>query len=374
MSTPIANPRRCLLFVPGSRPERYEKAIATGADQVCIDLEDAVAPGDKESARASLFAFLAGTPESQGEIGLRINPLSTALGQADLAALAASGLKPAFVMLPKVETAAELAQADQALAAIDQVAKLIAQAKNPIFLLGLMASQPENSAALRRLLEASHIPVTSTYQAAGAVNQDNFSRFAGRVGLFNNQAGDRLLQLADLVICIGYSPVEYEPAMWNSGNATLVHIDVLPAYEERNYTPDVELVGDIAGTLNKLAQNIDRRLVLSPQAAEILRDRQHQRELLDRRGAQLNQFALHPLRIVRAMQDIVNSDVTLTVDMGSFHIWIARYLYSFRARQVMISNGQQTMGVALPWAIGAWLVNPERKVVSVSGDGGWVAQ
>ena len=256
--------------------------------------------------------------------------------------------------------------------AIDQVAKLIAQAKNPIFLLGLMASQPENSKALRRLLETSHIPVTSTYQAAGAVNQDNFSRFAGRVGLFNNQAGDRLLQLADLVICIGYSPVEYEPAMWNSGNATLVHIDVLPAYEERNYTPDVELVGDIAGTLNKLAQNIDHRLVLSPQAAEILRDRQHQRELLDRRGAQLNQFALHPLRIVRAMQDIVNSDVTLTVDMGSFHIWIARYLYSFRARQVMISNGQQTMGVALPWAIGAWLVNPERKVVSVSGDGGFL--
>ncbi len=86
------------------------------------------------------------------------------------------------------------------------------------------------------------------------------------------------------MICIGYSPVEYEPAMWNSGNATLVHIDVLPAYEERNYTPDVELVGDIAGTLNKLAQNIDHRLVLSPQAAEILRDRQHQRELLDRRA------------------------------------------------------------------------------------------
>ncbi|EIY2648699.1 acetolactate synthase AlsS [Klebsiella aerogenes] len=256
--------------------------------------------------------------------------------------------------------------------AINQVAKLIAQAKNPVFLLGLMASQTENSAALHRLLETSHIPVTSTYQAAGAVNQDNFSRFAGRVGLFNNQAGDRLLQLADLVICIGYSPVEYEPAMWNSGNATLVHIDVLPAYEDRNYTPDVELVGDIAGTLNKLAQNIDHRLVLSPQAAEILHDRQHQRELLDRRGAQLNQFALHPLRIVRAMQDIVNSDVTLTVDMGSFHIWIARYLYSFRARQVMISNGQQTMGVALPWAIGAWLVNPQRKVVSVSGDGGFL--
>ena len=137
MSTPIANPRRCLLFVPGSRPERYEKAIATGADQVCIDLEDAVAPGDKESARASLFAFLADKPEGRSEIGLRINPLSTALGQADLAALAASGLKPAFVMLPKVETAAELAQADQALAAIDTV--FIAQIETPRGLLDARA-------------------------------------------------------------------------------------------------------------------------------------------------------------------------------------------------------------------------------------------
>jgi len=256
--------------------------------------------------------------------------------------------------------------------AINDVAKLIEKAKNPVILLGLMASQPANSAALRKLLEKSRIPVTSTYQAAGAVNQEHFTRFAGRVGLFNNQAGDRLLHLADLIICIGYSPVEYEPSMWNSGDATLVHIDVLPAYEERNYVPDLELVGDIAETLNLLANRIDRKLELSQRASEILVDRQHQRDLLDRRGASLNQFALHPLRIVRAMQDIVNNDVTLTVDMGSFHIWIARYLYSFRARQVMISNGQQTMGVALPWAIGAWLVNPGRKVVSVSGDGGFL--
>ena len=129
MSTPSTHPRRCLMFVPGSRPERYEKAIATGADQVCIDLEDAVAPGDKESARASLFAFLAQAPQGHSEIGLRINPLSTALGQADLAALAASGLTPAFVMLPKVETVAELRQADAALAAIDTV--FIAQIETP---------------------------------------------------------------------------------------------------------------------------------------------------------------------------------------------------------------------------------------------------
>ncbi|RAU29639.1 acetolactate synthase AlsS [Pantoea sp. RIT413] len=255
---------------------------------------------------------------------------------------------------------------------VDAVSREIARAKNPVILLGLMASQPENSAAIHELLSRSHIPVTSTYQAAGAVRQEHFSRFAGRIGLFNNQAGDRLLQQADLIITIGYSPVEYEPAMWNCGNALLVHIDVLPAETDNRYLPDAELVGDIAQTVRNIAARIDSPLQLSAAAAAILDDRQHQRQLLALQGASLDQFALHPLRIVRAMQDIINSDVSLTVDMGSFHIWIARYLYSFRARQIMISNGQQAMGVALPWAIGAWLVDPARKVVSVSGDGGFL--
>lgn len=125
----IVNPRRCLMFVPGSRPERYPKAIATGADQVCIDLEDAVAPADKDSARASVFAFLGTAQESVSEVGLRLNPLSTELGQKDLAELKASGLAPAFVMLPKVETVQELLDADAALAGRDT--ELIAQIETP---------------------------------------------------------------------------------------------------------------------------------------------------------------------------------------------------------------------------------------------------
>ncbi|AYA08742.1 MULTISPECIES: acetolactate synthase AlsS [Rahnella] len=256
--------------------------------------------------------------------------------------------------------------------AILQVAQLLKQAKNPVLLLGLMASQPRNAEAIRRLLHKSDLPVTSTYQAAGVIDQASFHRFAGRVGLFNNQAGDRLLRNADLVITIGYSPVEYEPVQWSNGSAELVHIDVMPAETDSDYLPDVELVGDIADTLDLLTEQIPQRIDLSASAIAILEDRRQQRELLAQKGRSLNQFAIHPLRLVRAMQDIVNSDVTLCVDMGSFHIWIARYLYSFRARQVLISNGQQTMGVALPWAIGAALVDPSRKVVSVSGDGGFM--
>jgi len=256
--------------------------------------------------------------------------------------------------------------------AIRQVSACLKKAKRPVLLLGLMASQPRNAEAIRRFLNKSDLPVTSTYQAAGVIEQAHFHRFAGRVGLFNNQAGDRLLRNADLVITVGYSPVEYEPAQWSNGTAELVHIDVVPAETDSDYTPDVELVGDIADTLDLLTEQVHQQFTLSTETLSILDDRRQQRELLAQKGRSLNQFAIHPLRLVRAMQDIVNSDVTLCVDMGSFHIWIARYLYSFRARQVLISNGQQTMGVALPWAIGAALVEPGRKVVSVSGDGGFM--
>jgi len=137
MNTSLSNPRRCLLFVPGSRPERYLKAIASDADQVCIDLEDAVAPADKQSARTALLAFIANPPDARNEIGLRINPLSTPAGQEDLHALADSGLNPAFVMLPKVETVAELEQADKVLAHL--ATRFIAQIETPKGLLDARA-------------------------------------------------------------------------------------------------------------------------------------------------------------------------------------------------------------------------------------------
>jgi acetolactate synthase I/II/III large subunit len=81
---------------------------------------------------------------------------------------------------------------------------------------------------------------------------------------------------------------------------------------------------------------------------------------------------MHPLRIMSDLQPFVTDDATLALDIGSFHIWRARYLYSFRPEQLLISNGQQTLGVALPWAIAACLARPNDKVLSVSGDGGFL--
>nr|WP_113865789.1 acetolactate synthase AlsS [Brenneria salicis]NMN92767.1 acetolactate synthase large subunit [Brenneria salicis ATCC 15712 = DSM 30166]RBP63744.1 acetolactate synthase large subunit [Brenneria salicis ATCC 15712 = DSM 30166]RLM31029.1 acetolactate synthase large subunit [Brenneria salicis ATCC 15712 = DSM 30166] len=255
---------------------------------------------------------------------------------------------------------------------IVKASRLLRKAKNPVLLLGLMASQPENAEALRRFLHHSRLPVTSTYQAAGVIDQAHFDHFAGRIGLFNNQAGDKLLQQADLIITVGYSPVEYDPLLWNSGKATLVHIDVLRAEIDSAYRPDYELLGNIALTIDALSACIDAPLSLSSQTQAVLKERCRQRHDLSTRAIDMGGFAIHPLRLVRVMQDIVNHDVTLCVDMGSFHIWLARYLYSFRARQILMTNGQQTMGVALPWAIAASLVQPGRKIVSVSGDGGFM--
>jgi acetolactate synthase-1/2/3 large subunit len=78
------------------------------------------------------------------------------------------------------------------------------------------------------------------------------------------------------------------------------------------------------------------------------------------------------MRLVQELQALLSDDMTVCLDMGSFHIWLARYLYSFRARQILMTNGQQTLGVGLPWAIAACLVRPNEKVISISGDGGFL--
>ncbi|MEI9976770.1 MAG: hypothetical protein WDO73_34760 [Ignavibacteriota bacterium] len=109
-------------------------------------------------------------------------------------------------------------------AALYNAASLIAGAKTPVVLLGLMASKPKAAVAIRELLSHTPFPVVGTFQAAGAVSQQLFPRFGGRVGQLANQPADRLLSAADLVITIGYDPVEYWPSLWNQGrDRTIVH-------------------------------------------------------------------------------------------------------------------------------------------------------
>ena len=256
--------------------------------------------------------------------------------------------------------------------AITAAAALINGAARPVLLLGILASQPRAAEAVRVFLAKTKLPVVCTYQGAGVVTRELFDCFGGRIGLFHNQPADKLLDAADVVVAVGYNPIEYEPGLWNKGRQRhLVHIDAVAADVDRDYRPQLELTGDIAATLRALAAQVERK---TPSAdvqqllSEIVRDRAQFAE----HSAALNGVPIHPMRLVHELQNVLSDDMTLCVDMGSFHIWLARHLYSFRARQVLITNGQQTLGVGLPWAIAACLVRPSDKVLSISGDGGFL--
>ncbi|MEI9976769.1 MAG: thiamine pyrophosphate-dependent enzyme [Ignavibacteriota bacterium] len=133
----------------------------------------------------------------------------------------------------------------------------------------------------------------------------------------------------------------------------------------------MELIGGIEETLAAMSQVLHAEKLAAP-ADTILAEIAREREQMMRHDATLSGVPIHPLRLVAELQDILTPDVTVCSDVGSFSIYLSRYLYSFRARQVLISNGQQTLGVALPWGIAATLVRPHEKVLSISGDGGFL--
>ena len=251
-------------------------------------------------------------------------------------------------------------------------AKIINRAQRPVLLLGLLASRPENADAVRSFLRKTGMPVVGTFQAAGTVSADLFKSFAGRVGQLDNTPGDELLATADVVITVGYDPVEYDPSIWNHPRSTpIVHIDSTRADVDNFYSPAVEVLGDIAASLTALA-DLANPLVLAPDIERFLSTLASKRSLRIEDADRYTENPIHPLRIVAELQKWLADDVTLCLDMGSFHLWIAHFLFSFRARQILISNGQQTLGVALPWGIASCLVRPNEKTLSISGDGGFL--
>jgi acetolactate synthase I/II/III large subunit len=255
--------------------------------------------------------------------------------------------------------------------AITAATSLINEAKNPVVMLGLLASETNAADAVGGLIARTNMPVVCTYQGAGVVPREHFDRFGGRVGLFRTQPADRILDAADLVITIGYDPIEFEPGLWNlCKKRSLIHIDAVAADIDKDYRPEVELTGDVAATVRALTGRL--QIAAHAGSADLLREVAQERAAFAEKAAASNGTPIHPLRLVQELQALLSNDMTLCLDMGSFHIWLARYLYSFRARQILMTNGQQTLGVGLPWAIAASLVRPREKVISVSGDGGFL--
>jgi acetolactate synthase I/II/III large subunit len=264
--------------------------------------------------------------------------------------------------------------------AIAHAARLINESQRPIVLAGNGVLRRHGAPALRALAKGLHVPVAATFMGKGAVDdRSHLSLMA--VGL---QARDHVLtgfDRADLVISVGYDLVEYAPARWNpDGRKRIVHIDTQPAEVDAAYQPEVELVGDIEGALERLLEAAlpggvgGRSATQRHESRETLVHADLRTSLLADLTACVTdagypikpQRAIHELRSALGPADIVVSDV------GAHKIWVARLYQAYEPNTVIISNGFASMGIALPGAIAAKLVHPDRKVVALCGDGGFM--
>ena len=255
--------------------------------------------------------------------------------------------------------------------AIAEAAALVNRARLPVLYLGMLASVQQVAEAVRGLLRKTPLPVICTYQGAGVVPRDLLSCFAGRVGLSHNQPGDRLLDAADVVVTVGFNPIEYDPVLWNKGKKRpIIHLDCTPAEMDVDYWPAIELIGDTAAAVTALAGQLSPQAVL----ADIAELGAAVRTLAEvkQQGAGRDGSPIHPLRLIHELQQMLPDDATVLCDVGSLYMWMSRYFFSFNPRHFLTSNGQQTLGVALPWAIAASLVRPGKPILSLSGDGGFL--
>ncbi|MDO1604660.1 acetolactate synthase AlsS [Lactobacillus sp. YT155] len=267
----------------------------------------------------------------------------------------------------------DVAQGVPAREQLKEFADRIKNAEMPVILAGMRASEPKATMALRKLLKQINIPVVETFQGAGIISHELIDNFYGRVGLFRNQTGDILLKKSDLVITIGYDPIEYEARNWNQDrDGSIINLDSILPEISTDYQPDLILRGDLADTLDALVEQFTDKFNLAPETTDYLNKVREDHQLKDIPPVSDDENLVHPLSVIQALQERVTDDTTVTVDVGSNYIWMARHFKSYEPRKLLFSNGMQTLGVALPWAISAALLNPGKKVISVSGDAGFM--
>ena len=264
--------------------------------------------------------------------------------------------------------------------AIAHAARLLAASERPIVLAGNGVLRRNAAPELRAFARGLHVPVAATFMGKGAIDdRSHLSLMA--VGL---QTRDHVLSgfdRADLVVSVGYDPVEYAPSWWNPDHSKrIIHIDTQPAEVDAAYRPEVELIGDIDGTLARLLAAVLPHGIGGRDAGE----RHEAKEILvhaDLRMSLLEELRTYeadqgyPIKPQRAIADLRRalgpSDIVVS-DVGAHKVWVARLYQAYEPNTVIISNGFAAMGISLPGAIAAKLVHPDRKVVALCGDGGFL--
>jgi acetolactate synthase I/II/III large subunit len=251
---------------------------------------------------------------------------------------------------------------------LQRATEIIMAAERPIILAGNGAIRTHASRALRAFVHTTGIPVAETFMAKGLLDYED-PHALGTVGLQSRDYAMAGFDEADVVIAVGYDLVEHAPEHWNpKADKQIVLIDTVAAEIDEFFIPQVELIGDIAHVLARLAAGCSRKQADSPQS-----DRLRSLVLGELNDARADShFPMRPPRVLADIRQALGRSDLLVSDVGLHKLWIGRMFPAHEPGTVLIANGLAGMGFALPTAIAAKLVNPRQNVVTVSGDAGFL--
>lgn len=251
---------------------------------------------------------------------------------------------------------------------IERAAAAISQAINPIILVGNGAIRGRASDVLTVFATQLNIPVANTFMGKGVIPYTS-PLALWSVGLQQRDLISCGFDNTDLVIVVGYDLIEYSPKKWNPrGDIPIIHIDQTPAEVDSSYVPFAEVVGDISDSLYEILKRADRKGKTEPYAThlrqEILADyEQHAND---------TGFPIKPQKLIYDLRQVMGPEDIVISDVGAHKMWMARHYHCDRPNTCLISNGFAAMGIAIPGAMAAKLVSPNRKIVAVTGDGGFM--
>ncbi len=251
---------------------------------------------------------------------------------------------------------------------IERAAIAISKAVNPLILVGNGAIRAQASAAVTEFATQLNIPVANTFMGKGVIPYTHpLALWA--VGLQQRDYISCGFDNTDLVIAIGYDLIEYSPKKWNrDGKIPIIHIDASPAEIDSSYSPLAEVIGDISDSLTEIMNRADRQGKPDPYGISVKADIVADYEFF----AQDESFPIKPQKLIYDLREVMGPEDIVISDVGAHKMWLARHYHCDRPNTCLISNGFAAMGIAVPGAVAAKMVHPDRRVVAVTGDGGFM--
>ncbi len=250
--------------------------------------------------------------------------------------------------------------------ALIRAANLINRSENPLVILSSGANRNLITRQLMQFIENTGIYAVHTQMGKGVLSDASmYSLYAA--GIHGRDYVNCGIDRADLIITIGYNIVEYPPYVWNRGlDKKIINIDFVEAEVDKYFNPDIEVIGDIAGSLLQLGELVETRK--NGDTFRAIRAFLNKKLSLDTK----KHYPLTPKEVVYQVRSVLSHEDIVTLDNGIYKLWFSRLYRTYKPNTFLLDNALATMGAGLPAAIAAKMVCPDRKVLAVVGDGGFM--